>query len=99
MAVRVEGGVAHNVVPDRAVLTINHRFAPDRTPEEAETHVRAVVGEVDSLEMVEFAIPAPPSLDQPLLAALVARIGQPPVAKLGWTDVSRFAAHGVPATT
>jgi succinyl-diaminopimelate desuccinylase len=97
-AVRVEGGVAHNVVPDRAVLTINHRFAPDRTPEEAEAYVRQLVGEVDSLEMVEFAVPAPPSLAHPLLAALVALTGEPPVAKLGWTDVSRFAERGVPAT-
>jgi len=97
-AVRVEGGVAHNVVPDRAVLTVNHRFAPDRSPEQAEAQVREVVGEVDSLEVAEMAIPAPPSLGHPLLAALVERTGRPPLAKLGWTDVSRFAAHGVPAT-
>ena len=97
-AVRVEGGVAHNVVPDRAVLTLNHRFAPDRSPEQAEAQVREVVGDVDSLEVAEMAIPAPPSLGHPLLAALVERTGRPPLAKLGWTDVSRFAAHGVPAT-
>ena len=46
-AVRVEGGVAGNVVPDRAVVWLNHRFAPDRTPDEAVDHVRSVVGDVD----------------------------------------------------
>ena len=96
-AVKVEGGVAGNVVPDAAALTINHRFAPDRTPSEAEAHVRTVVGEVDGFELVDAAPGAPPSLDSPLLASLVARVGRPPTAKLGWTDVSRFAARGVPA--
>jgi len=97
-AVRVEGGVAGNVVPDRAVVWVNHRFAPDRTAEEAMAHVRAVVGEVDGFELVDVAPTAAPALGHPLLAALVTRTGQAPRAKLGWTDVARFAAHGVPAT-
>jgi len=97
-AVRVEGGVAGNVVPDRAVVWLNHRFAPDRTPDEAVAHVRSVVGDVDDFEVVDLAAPAPPALGHPLLAALVMRTGQAPRAKLGWTDVSRFAAHGIPAT-
>jgi succinyl-diaminopimelate desuccinylase len=97
-AVRVEGGVAGNVVPDRACVTLNHRFAPDRTPKEAEAHVRAVVGECDGFEVVDMAPPAAPALTHPLLAALLARTREPPRAKLGWTDVGRFAEHGVPAT-
>ncbi len=96
-AVLVEGGVAHNVVPDRAVLTVNHRFAPDRSPEEAEAFVRGLLAEADSVEVTDMAPPAPPSLDHPLLGALAQRVGEPPTGKLGWTDVGRFAARGVPA--
>ncbi len=33
--VDISGGVAHNVVPDRAQCTLNHRVAPDRTKDEA----------------------------------------------------------------
>lgn len=96
-AVQVEGGVAGNVVPDRAVLTLNHRFAPDRSAEEAEAHVRQVVGDVDGFEVVDVAPAAAPRLDHPLLAALVAQGALTPRAKLGWTDVARFSAAGVPA--
>ena len=101
-AVRVEGGVAGNVVPDRAVVTINHRFAPDRTIEQAFAHVAAVVGhdllEDDaSLHLVDASAGAPPSLAHPLLARLTALTGHPPRAKLGWTDVAFFAAQGIPA--
>jgi succinyl-diaminopimelate desuccinylase len=103
-AVGVSGGVAGNVVPDRAEVTINHRFAPDRTVEEAEAHVRSVLGDAldeaggDAFEVLDSAAPAPPSLDHPLLASLVASTGRPPRAKLGWTDVSFFAGAGIPAT-
>jgi succinyl-diaminopimelate desuccinylase len=97
-AVGIEGGVAGNVVPDRAVLTVNHRFAPDRTPEQAEAHVRDVVGEVDSFELVDVAPGALPALGHPLLTALLVATGLPAEAKLGWTDVARFSARGVPAT-
>lgn len=97
-AVAVDGGVAGNVVPDRATLTVNFRFAPDRSQEEAAAHVREVLAEADEVELVDSAPAAPPSLDHPLLVSLLARTAAPPEAKLGWTDVARFAAHGVPAT-
>jgi len=100
-AVAVAGGVAANVVPDRGRLTINHRFAPDRTPAQAEAHVRELLAPVleadDGLTVVEVADGSPPAVDHPLLAALIERNGLPVEAKLGWTDVARFAAHGIPA--
>jgi succinyl-diaminopimelate desuccinylase len=96
--VRVGGGVANNVVPDRATVTLNHRFAPDRTPAEAEAHVRSVVGEVDGFEVTDMAVAAPPALGHPLLQAVLAASGGVAYGKLGWTDVARFAARGVPAT-
>jgi succinyl-diaminopimelate desuccinylase len=100
-AVAVEGGVAGNVVPDRVVLEVNHRFAPDRTPQQALAHVQEVIApwleEGDELTVVDQAPPAAPALDHPLLGALIERNGLPVRAKLGWTDVAFFAARGVPA--
>jgi succinyl-diaminopimelate desuccinylase len=100
-AVAVEGGVAGNVVPDLATVTLNHRFAPDRSPAEAEAFVRSVVEPHlepgDELEVVDLAPAAPPSLDHPVLRALIDRNQLPVRSKLGWTDVARFAEHGIPA--
>lgn len=100
-AVFAEGGVAGNVVPDRASVTINHRFAPDRTPEEAFAHVRSVLApyldDGDTVELVDMAPAAAPGMSHPLLTALRDRNHLDVRAKLGWTDVSRFAAAGIPA--
>jgi succinyl-diaminopimelate desuccinylase len=101
-AVRVEGGVAGNVVPDRAMVTINHRFAPDRTRVQAEAYVRSLIGEEvlgddATFEVVDAADGAAPSLGHPLLRGLAARLATPPRAKLGWTDVAFFAAQAIPA--
>lgn len=100
-AVAVDGGVAGNVVPDEAHVVINHRFAPDRTAAEAEAHVRSLfepfLDEGDSIELLDIADAAAPGLTHPLLASLVERSGGTVLAKLGWTDVARFASHGVPA--
>ena len=99
--VSVEGGVAANVVPDRATVVINHRFAPDRTATRAESAVRELLAPLlepgDHWELLDVAPAAAPGLDHPVLAALVASTGQPPRAKLGWTDVAFFAERGIPA--
>jgi succinyl-diaminopimelate desuccinylase len=100
-AVFVEGGVAGNVVPDRAVITINHRFAPDRTVDDARAHVDAVLApyleDGDEVVVVDVADAAAPVLAHPLLSTLRERSDLEVRAKLGWTDVSRFAAAGIPA--
>lgn len=99
-AVFVEGGVAGNVVPDRASVTVNLRVAPDRTIDDAVEGFAAFIGghlePDDELEIVDQASPARPALTEPALARLV-DAGIPARAKLGWTDVARFADHGVPA--
>lgn len=95
-AVRVEGGVAGNVVPDRCVVTVNHRFAPDTTLEQAEAHLRELFAGFE-VTVTDRSAAARPGLTEPTTAELVAAAGGEPVAKLGWTDVARFAARGMPA--
>lgn len=102
-AVAVEGGVAGNVIPDTARLTLNHRFAPDRRAAEAEAALRDLLAPVidpaagDRIEVLDAAPAAPPRLDHPLLAALIDASESPPKAKLGWTDAAFFAERGIPA--
>ncbi|MGH9106943.1 MAG: succinyl-diaminopimelate desuccinylase [Acidimicrobiales bacterium] len=100
-AVGVSGGVAANVVPDRATVELNYRFAPDRDPAGAAAYLGGMVAgwleDGDSFEVTDSAPAAPPSLHHPALAALVAASGRPVVAKLGWTDVAFFAERAVPA--
>jgi len=96
-AVKIAGGVAGNVVPDACVLTVNHRFAPDRSPADAEAHLREVFDGFDVV-VTDVAAGALPGLSSPVARELVAATGgKPPVGKLGWTDVARFAALGMPA--
>ena len=98
-AVRIDGGVAGNVIPDAASVTVNFRFAPDRSVEQALEHVREVF---DGLRRRRSSRPtsaagALPGLRQPAAAALVDAAGGQVRAKYGWTDVARFAALGIPA--
>ncbi len=95
-AVSVSGGVAGNVIPDECVVSVNFRFAPDRTEEQAADHVREVLDGYDVV-IGDSAPGALPGLDREVSREFVAAVGQEPVAKLGWTDVSRFAAIGIAA--
>ncbi|APA95979.1 succinyl-diaminopimelate desuccinylase [Nocardia seriolae] len=101
-AVRVEGGVAGNVVPDVASVDVNFRFAPDRTLDQATEHVREVFAGLElDFERTDGAPGALPGLSNPAAKDLIEIVhthGSGGVrAKYGWTDVSRFAARGIPA--
>jgi succinyl-diaminopimelate desuccinylase len=95
-AVGIAGGVAGNVIPDECVVSVNYRFAPDRTIEQAAEHVRAVFSGFD-VEITDAAPGARPGLTDPAAAGLLTAVGGTPRAKLGWTDVARFALLGLPA--
>jgi succinyl-diaminopimelate desuccinylase len=95
-AVRIHGGVAGNVIPDACEIEVNYRFAPDRSVAEAQRHL-AQLFEGFEMEVVDSAPGALPGLEAESAREFLALVGQPPVAKLGWTDVARFAGLGIPA--
>ena len=90
--VLVHGGVAGNVIPDEAVLTINYRFAPSRTIDEAAAKVRALFPDFE-LEITDAADGARPGLDDPLAQQFVQAVGAEAKPKYGWTDVARFSVN------
>ncbi len=104
-AVRIAGGIANNVVPAECVVTINYRYAPDKDLDAALAVVRDVLDSagVDGLDVAvtDHGEACRPGLDAPLarsFATAVAATGAAePRAKLGWTDVARFGALGIPA--
>ncbi|WP_163276300.1 succinyl-diaminopimelate desuccinylase [Cellulomonas iranensis] len=99
-AVLISGGVATNVIPDACVVTVNYRFAPSRSVDEAVAHVRDLFAGYD-VEVTDAAAGARPGLDAPaaqdFAAAVLAVTGGSPAPKYGWTDVARFSELGVPA--
>lgn len=95
-AVGIHGGIAGNVVPDRCVVTVNYRFAPDKDEAAALAHVREVFDGYQ-LTLTDTSPGARPGMSDPLVRSLAGAAGSDIRPKYGWTDVSRFTALGIPA--
>ena len=95
-AVFITGGVAGNVLPDECVVSVNYRFAPDRSVEEAYAHMREVFDGFE-IELSDSAPAAMPGLSVPAAAAFIEAVGGRANPKFGWTDVARFSGLGIPA--
>jgi succinyl-diaminopimelate desuccinylase len=95
-AVFIRGGVAGNVVPDECVVTVNHRFAPDRSEAEALAFVTDFFAPY-AVQVTDSAPGALPGLAVPAAAAFVEAVGGAVNPKFGWTDVALFTTLGVPA--
>ncbi|MCX4548424.1 succinyl-diaminopimelate desuccinylase [Streptomyces sp. NBC_01387] len=98
-AVRIEAGVANNVIPDACTVVVNFRYAPDRSEADALAYVKEFFADcdVDTFTVDDHSGGALPGLAHPAAAAFMAAVGGTARPKFGWTDVSRFSALGVPA--
>lgn len=95
-AVGISGGIAGNVIPDRCIVTVNHRFAPDRDEATALAHLREVFAGYQ-IVVTDSAPGARPGMDHPIIRSLARVADQPVGPKYGWTDVARFTSLGIPA--
>lgn len=95
-AVKISGGIAGNVIPDRCVVTVNYRYAPDKDTAEAFAHVQQVFEGFECI-LGDAADGARPGLHLPAAKEFVEALDVPLAAKEGWTDVARFSALGIPA--
>jgi succinyl-diaminopimelate desuccinylase len=94
---RLEAGIADNVIPDRAVATLNFRYAPDRTPEEAVEHLRSLTPAGAELVVVGDSPPARVAADAPLVQALLSAGARGIEPKQAWTNVADFTSRGIDA--
>ena len=99
--VRVNSGVANNVIPDACEIVINHRFAPDRQGDEAVAWLSGYLAEAmtdaDGWVVDDCAPAAAPNRDNAFISHIVDLTGVAPAAKVGWTDVATFTQWGIPA--
>ena len=93
---RVEGGIAQNVVPDRAEALVNYRYAPGRSAAEAEARLREVCGPFGDVEVLSNAPSGAVPAHNELLDRLRGEdLGWEP--KQAWTPVAELSAAGVDA--
>jgi succinyl-diaminopimelate desuccinylase len=90
----IRGGIASNVVPDRAVCGVNYRFAPGRTVEAARARLRELCpgGE---LTIDSVAPSGPVATANPRAQALIAAGGLRVAPKQAWTPVAEFGLAGL----
>jgi succinyl-diaminopimelate desuccinylase len=92
-----QGGRARNVVPDTFELNLNYRFAPGKSGETAEEEVRALVAGRAEVELADVSPSGRVCADNPFFKKLLEVTALPAESKQAWTDVARFALHGVDA--
>lgn len=95
-AVMISGGVATNVIPDSAVVTVNYRFAPSRSIDEAEAILRKLFDGFE-VTLTDASAGARPGMHSAVAQQFALAAGVEVRPKYGWTDVARFSALGIPA--
>lgn len=96
-ATMAQGGRGRNIVPDVFELNLNHRFTPDTSLEQACRRVLELVGGRAEVAILDQSPSAPTCLEHPETQRLIAAGVVAVEPKQAWTDVARFAQHGIPA--
>jgi succinyl-diaminopimelate desuccinylase len=94
---RIDGGIATNVVPDLATANVNFRYAPDRSPADAEAYLRALLPEGAEFRHAGDSPPGRVVTDSPLVQRLRAAGDLAIEPKQAWTNVADFTSRGIDA--
>ena len=92
---RIAGGIAGNVIPDHVECHVNYRYAPGRTPEDAQARLAELCP--GDLHVDAIAPSGPVATDNPLARSLVAAGDLTVAPKQAWTPVAEFAQAGLDA--
>jgi succinyl-diaminopimelate desuccinylase len=95
---KIHGGIAQNVIPDRAECHVNFRYVPGRTPPDAEARLAELCDAPGSELVVTSNAPSAPVASGNPLARALQRVGGLPLEpKQAWTPIAEFAAFGLDA--
>jgi succinyl-diaminopimelate desuccinylase len=94
---QIEGGLARNIVPDKVTCGLNLRYAPGRTPEDAEAELRALLGDDAIVSVSGNAPPGRVAIDNQLVTQLKEATSAPVEPKQAWTNVAEFNEAGIDA--
>jgi succinyl-diaminopimelate desuccinylase len=93
----IEGGIAANVIPDRASAHVNYRYPPGMAPDAAQARLRAWCEPYGALKVLSNAPSGPVPQGNALVDALSAAGAGAPEPKQAWTPVAEFGLVGVDA--
>ena len=92
----IAGGIAANVIPDQVQCGLNFRYAPGRSPAEAEARLEELCAGHGELR-IDSSTPSGPVATGPRVDALVAAGVLVRAPKQAWTPVAEFGSAGIPA--
>jgi succinyl-diaminopimelate desuccinylase len=93
-ATRIHGGIAGNVIPDRVSVELSFRYAPDRSPEDAEAELTRLLDGSGVLTVLSNSPAGRVTVDSPHVERLRAVGGFRIEPKQAWTNVAEFSAIG-----
>ena len=92
---KVAGGIAMNVIPETCTAHVNFRYAPGRTPEEAEARLHELTQGLGELTITGNAPSGAVAVDHPLAQKLIQAGSLTVAPKQAWTPVAEFALAGL----
>src|SRR3954454_23839946 len=94
---RLAGGIAQNVIPDRAVAHVNYRYPPGLAARDAGGRLHTLCGTQGEVVIAPNAPSPPVAATHPLVQRLRDAGDLAVEPKQAWTPVAEFAARGLAA--
>ncbi len=96
-ATMVDFSGGRNIIPDRFVINVNYRFAPNKSIEEAKEDILNLVKNEAKVEFTDLCPSGNVCLYNPILGDFIEKFNLKVEAKQAWTDVARLSIHGIDA--